>query len=124
MGIEPTAQAWEAWVLPLYDARRSPILIRFHIVGNFSSAALGPPTDLHPRTWQPSSRRNRHRDPIAIAMSTTASRLARGLDLHHQILAANVGLQVNRCGPPHFMRENCLDAAQVRSMAQVHFQLE
>jgi hypothetical protein len=21
MGIEPTAQAWEAWVLPLYDAR-------------------------------------------------------------------------------------------------------
>ena len=22
MGIEPTAQAWEAWVLPLYDARR------------------------------------------------------------------------------------------------------
>ena len=23
MGIEPTAQAWEAWVLPLYDARYS-----------------------------------------------------------------------------------------------------
>jgi len=23
MGIEPTAQAWEAWVLPLYDARRA-----------------------------------------------------------------------------------------------------
>ncbi len=23
MGIEPTAQAWEAWVLPLYDARLS-----------------------------------------------------------------------------------------------------
>ena len=22
MGIEPTAQAWEAWVLPLYDARK------------------------------------------------------------------------------------------------------
>src|ERR1700730_8883948 len=21
MGIDPTAQAWEAWVLPLYDAR-------------------------------------------------------------------------------------------------------
>jgi hypothetical protein len=27
MGIEPTAQAWEAWVLPLYDARYSLILI-------------------------------------------------------------------------------------------------
>ena len=24
MGIEPTAQAWEAWVLPLYDARSGP----------------------------------------------------------------------------------------------------
>ena len=24
MGIEPTAQAWEAWVLPLYDARNVP----------------------------------------------------------------------------------------------------
>jgi hypothetical protein len=27
MGIEPTAQAWEAWVLPLYDARLRPILV-------------------------------------------------------------------------------------------------
>ncbi len=27
MGIEPTAQAWEAWVLPLYDAR---IEVEFH----------------------------------------------------------------------------------------------
>jgi hypothetical protein len=26
MGIEPTAQAWEAWVLPLYDARAGWIL--------------------------------------------------------------------------------------------------
>src|ERR1700678_2548820 len=26
MGIEPTAQAWEAWVLPLYDARAGGIL--------------------------------------------------------------------------------------------------
>jgi hypothetical protein len=26
MGIEPTAQAWEAWVLPLYDARAAPIV--------------------------------------------------------------------------------------------------
>ena len=35
MGIEPTAQAWEAWVLPLYDARTGyrflsqPILVAF-----------------------------------------------------------------------------------------------
>ena len=29
MGIEPTAQAWEAWVLPLYDARASRILTVF-----------------------------------------------------------------------------------------------
>jgi hypothetical protein len=28
MGIEPTAQAWEAWVLPLYDARRRAIVDR------------------------------------------------------------------------------------------------
>jgi hypothetical protein len=27
MGIEPTAQAWEAWVLPLYDARYTSIVI-------------------------------------------------------------------------------------------------
>jgi hypothetical protein len=27
MGIEPTAQAWEAWVLPLYDARATAILV-------------------------------------------------------------------------------------------------
>jgi hypothetical protein len=27
MGIEPTAQAWEAWVLPLYDARIPWILV-------------------------------------------------------------------------------------------------
>jgi hypothetical protein len=30
MGIEPTAQAWEAWVLPLYDARAlCSILVAF-----------------------------------------------------------------------------------------------
>jgi hypothetical protein len=29
MGIEPTAQAWEAWVLPLYDARLHAILVGF-----------------------------------------------------------------------------------------------
>jgi hypothetical protein len=29
MGIEPTAQAWEACVLPLYDARLVTILVVF-----------------------------------------------------------------------------------------------
>ena len=33
MGIEPTAQAWEAWVLPLYDARFEPILVGLQRVG-------------------------------------------------------------------------------------------
>jgi hypothetical protein len=32
MGIEPTAQAWEAWVLPLYDARARVILGAFHAI--------------------------------------------------------------------------------------------
>jgi hypothetical protein len=32
MGIEPTAQAWEAWVLPLYDARLTRILVGFAVV--------------------------------------------------------------------------------------------
>jgi hypothetical protein len=27
MGIEPTAQAWEAWVLPLYDARFERLIL-------------------------------------------------------------------------------------------------
>jgi hypothetical protein len=27
MGIEPTAQAWEAWVLPLYDARAVGLIV-------------------------------------------------------------------------------------------------
>jgi hypothetical protein len=36
MGIEPTAQAWEAWVLPLYDARASWILF-----GQVTSAQIG-----------------------------------------------------------------------------------
>ena len=27
MGIEPTAQAWEAWVLPLYDARSGRLIL-------------------------------------------------------------------------------------------------
>ncbi len=31
MGIEPTAQAWEAWVLPLYDARLRAILVALRL---------------------------------------------------------------------------------------------
>ena len=31
MGIEPTAQAWEAWVLPLYDARVRAILVALRL---------------------------------------------------------------------------------------------
>ena len=34
MGIEPTAQAWEAWVLPLYDARFSGSLSWFTAIAN------------------------------------------------------------------------------------------
>jgi hypothetical protein len=39
MGIEPTAQAWEAWVLPLYDARMRLIL--------FSNCVYRNPTHCH-----------------------------------------------------------------------------
>jgi hypothetical protein len=39
MGIEPTAQAWEAWVLPLYDARMRLIL--------FSNCVYRNPTHSH-----------------------------------------------------------------------------
>jgi hypothetical protein len=28
MGIEPTSEAWEASILPLYDARSGPILLQ------------------------------------------------------------------------------------------------
>jgi len=35
MGIEPTAQAWEAWVLPLYDARLSSILVGLQGAGKW-----------------------------------------------------------------------------------------
>ena len=35
MGIEPTAQAWEAWVLPLYDARFGSILVGLRGAGKW-----------------------------------------------------------------------------------------
>jgi hypothetical protein len=28
MGIEPTSEAWEASILPLYDARSQPLIIQ------------------------------------------------------------------------------------------------
>ena len=36
MGIEPTAQAWEAWVLPLYDARFRAILVGLREPGKWA----------------------------------------------------------------------------------------
>jgi hypothetical protein len=30
MGIEPTSEAWEASILPLYDARSFPTLLIIH----------------------------------------------------------------------------------------------
>jgi hypothetical protein len=45
MGIEPTAQAWEAWVLPLYDARATGILVAlenaWQILGSEKQKAPG-----------------------------------------------------------------------------------
>ena len=41
MGIEPTAQAWEAWVLPLYDAR---LALHSSAVLAGGQLALGNPT--------------------------------------------------------------------------------
>ena len=44
MGIEPTSEAWEASILPLYDARSSPIIRnkrRAGIVRNPSAQRLG-----------------------------------------------------------------------------------
>jgi hypothetical protein len=81
MGIEPTAQAWEAWVLPLYDARAYLILV------------------VLPKDRQIS----RIIDP-AVVISQPARRLhsrglsawlAGGFDFHQQILAADIRLQVH-----------------------------
>jgi hypothetical protein len=38
MGIEPTAQAWEAWVLPLYDARAVGLIVVAPLQGSKSAA--------------------------------------------------------------------------------------
>jgi hypothetical protein len=47
MGIEPTAQAWEAWVLPLYDARPCLILVAFGPSGQLASRFVHPPAAEH-----------------------------------------------------------------------------
>jgi hypothetical protein len=41
MGIEPTAQAWEAWVLPLYDARAVGLIVIAPLEGSKSAARKG-----------------------------------------------------------------------------------
>ncbi len=42
MGIEPTAQAWEAWVLPLYDARSRRLILGKGDSSRLSSAQANP----------------------------------------------------------------------------------
>ena len=39
MGIEPTSEAWEASILPLYDARSTCLLARLYI--NYLTRAFG-----------------------------------------------------------------------------------
>jgi hypothetical protein len=41
MGIEPTAQAWEAWVLPLYDARAVNLIVVAPLEGSKSARRKG-----------------------------------------------------------------------------------
>jgi hypothetical protein len=41
MGIEPTAQAWEAWVLPLYDARAENLIVVAPLEGGKSAPRKG-----------------------------------------------------------------------------------
>src|ERR1700679_1742737 len=92
MGIEPTAQAWEAWVLPLYDARASWILCA---------------------------------SPRSAQILRPGRRLARGLDLHQQILAANIGLQIHDRGRwPQRPRQNPFDCAQIRRPPHVDLEFE
>ena len=52
MGIEPTSEAWEASILPLYDARSTCLLARLYIkspVGAFAISALLSTDVRHPR---------------------------------------------------------------------------
>ena len=49
MGIEPTALAWEARVLPLYDARRDSDFTR----NTPSTATLRGSTEIEPRNHTP-----------------------------------------------------------------------
>src|SRR5216684_8642410 len=64
MGIEPTSEAWEASILPLYDARLFPILRHYtqqpmrpyrrdslSRTQNYSRPFWGFNSDLHPASW-------------------------------------------------------------------------
>jgi hypothetical protein len=55
MGIEPTAQAWEAWVLPLYDARYSSILVAFGWDRQIGAARQGPFSGADTRHCRPAN---------------------------------------------------------------------
>jgi hypothetical protein len=51
MGIEPTSEAWEASILPLYDARSTyPGRSIIHNLANasFCNSQLASPKDFHP----------------------------------------------------------------------------
>jgi hypothetical protein len=56
MGIEPTAQAWEAWVLPLYDARAVNLIVVVPLEGGKSApkrkGALRRLSDLSNHRWK------------------------------------------------------------------------
>jgi hypothetical protein len=45
MGIEPTAQAWEAWVLPLYDARVLPDSNKIYALRRMRGSLMAPAPD-------------------------------------------------------------------------------
>jgi hypothetical protein len=46
MGIEPTSEAWEASILPLYDARSSHLLARLYIISSAPAFAMCNPPSL------------------------------------------------------------------------------
>jgi hypothetical protein len=52
MGIEPTAQAWEAWVLPLYDARYRPILDAFRRIRQMPRFERSSTVSVGGRPWR------------------------------------------------------------------------
>jgi hypothetical protein len=69
MGIEPTAQAWEAWVLPLYDARAGWILCARARSAQINRRGRGPAPGRAPRTRQASRRHPAGVDQLTTAMT-------------------------------------------------------